>query len=87
MSAFYPTVRVDSGILQVGKVTSNSDTNHTPTGTFASSTDYCDGSITYRPTTTVHITYRLPSQAGTLATQEWTKALFTYSNNTLTINI
>lgn len=67
LAAFYPTVQVDSGILKVGQVTSNSDTNHTPTGTFASSTDYGNGGITYRPNTTTHITYSLPSQAGTLA--------------------
>lgn len=67
LGAFYPTVQVDSGILKVGQVTSNNDTNHTPTGTFASSTDYGNGGITYRPNTTTHITYMLPSQAGTLA--------------------
>lgn len=67
LAAFYPTVQVDSGILKVGQVTSNNDANHTPTGTFASSTDYGNGGITYRPNTTTHITYLLPSQAGTLA--------------------
>ena len=67
LGAYYPTVQVDSGILKVGQVTSNNDANHTPTGTFASSTDYGNGSITYRPNTTTHITYILPSRAGTLA--------------------
>lgn len=67
LSAFYPTVRVDSGILKVGQVTSNNDTNHTPTGTFASSTDYGNGSITYRPNSTTYVTYGLPNQSGTLA--------------------
>ena len=67
LAAYYPTVQVDSGILKVGQVTSNNDANHTPTGTFASSTDYGHGSITYRPNTTTHITYTLPSRAGTLA--------------------
>ena len=67
LGACYPTVQVDSGILKVGQVTSNNDANHTPTGTFASSTDYGNGGITYRPNTTTQITYMLPSRAGTLA--------------------
>ena len=69
LGAYYPTVQVDSGILKVGQVTSNNDANHTPTGTFASSTDYGNGGITYRPNTTTQITYMLPSRAGTLALQ------------------
>ena len=67
LGAYYPTVQVDSGILKVGQVTSNNDANHTPTGTFASSTDYGNGSITYRPNSTTYVTYVLPSRSGTLA--------------------